>query len=722
MSFINSSDQDIPLVHFLLGTDLEAAFTNSVTMQAAFTFGMQITAQPGNLIQMSAAFEIGVELSGEPRLNAEPNVFGSAAISLNLLLEPDEPNLEQIGFAALQLGFSIEAVPTIRQAERDELRLNVSLLPSEPAANFQEVKARLLCDGEEIPIKRAALDAPPDQIGYRLDVTLARVSDRETVLSSENLEFQTGFVSGGETSWHTRLSGGKLMNSSFQISWTGDAPGDELTLSALSNLSDKLQYSPEKNLTMYDPSRIDQVPENSEILEDTAGNQFPEELVPIMEMRLYDLFEEILVERCGFQSFRSNLPNYRIRIANFDITAGYFSGIAPHIGQFEPLIFEVDDVIWIVDASISLPAGFPAPETLSISRYTNLSLSQEFQNLDGFIVIYSENDDGDFYVQRIEQTTESSGEFGDPNFTETEITRTFRDYRNFSNPQTTIRSELTGETRETYRNSELIGRETLTRQFDGLGRENGSRLTSEALVPNLNENGTLLMQTVRIDDYSVFYAAHPFERGKQIQTRSIRQISGLIAVDEENTYFDQNFEQPFLEAHQAGNLASGMSTRFGGIKNISESIKVLSSGQVKLETRIEDLVRNVITSSSSEVKTGDVALNAQTTRQRRVMVLETDQSTRTGKPLQNFAVGELPLQFAVPLARRKIKRAKSSPGNIAAELPGVDLSIKRGSIKLLEQRAGNLGSVLIEGFRETYDDLGTNRQKITTTLQGVKIS
>src|SRR6201990_1259793 len=116
---------------------------------------------------------------------------------------------------------------------------------------------------------------------------------------------------------------------------------------------------------------------------------------------------------------------------------------------------------------------------------------------------------------------------------------------------------------------ELIGRTTLTREFDGLGREIRATRWIRNRAPDLFFGGVSL-QLVKTKETKLQYLPHPFEPRREYLGKTARSESGLIAIDSENKYFDEDFEQDFTEAHKAGNLTEEMTTRQGAIKTVTE--------------------------------------------------------------------------------------------------------------------------------------------------------
>jgi hypothetical protein len=205
-----------------------------------------------------------------------------------------------------------------------------------------------------------------------------------------------------------------------------------------------------------------------------------------------------------------------------------------------------------------------------------------------------------------------------------------------------------------------------------------------------------------------------------LQDRQVTQTRGLIATDAENPYFGADFKQDFLEAHKAGNLNVDMTSSFGAIKTVTESLLTLGGGQVQIKVNTVDHVRGTTVNSISEIKTGDVGLNASVPKQRKLVVWRegVDLTAKRGARLAAFNAGDLPFRFALPLVERKLARETDQPDNASIEILGFDESCERGVFFAVEGRGGaDLGIYLTEGLNVS----GAYGAPITTTIDAGQI-
>jgi hypothetical protein len=635
------------------------------------------------------------------------------------LIAEDEQLLPVTNFL---IGVAFSAMPRVPVSRASELSLDVSVVPSPSSQNVQHNRFRMSADGTPISIKAFQMAAPVSGSGEQLDLTLVDPSQRDFIRSANLFLFEISQVdlSTGDDNWLPLFADATLSSSQLSIGWSNGAASDELSITTLAPLSNRLNKAPQTDLVIYDPLRMEMSAKQDPLV-DTNGTTYPEEIMPVAQFNLHKLFQ-ILVNRTGFAGFKTNLPKSPIRSATFGMKTGFWDGVKPHIGQFDELHFEKDNYLWIIDSTISLPLGFPAPRDLWIDRYKTLSITEQKVNLDGFTIQYSESDsdpDSGYFVTRTEpDDVQESGSWFDETYTKTITKRTLRDYK--ANPDSTVvqKTELWKEqTIVKNRSGKKISETNLEREFDFFGREIGATKTIKNLVPDVPTSTDLILKEVKKEVYTVQYAPHPFQAGKQYIRQTVRSISGLIGIDSTNKYLDLDFEQDFVEAHRTGSIRSDFTTKTGGIKKVTTINTPQPNGYVQTETRSEDLVRNLTFRSDNEAKTGDIAIGNKTTRQRELLVLETASSVKGDGLTPELPIAELDLFLAIPLVRRKIKRAKAGELELAVAFSGVDLTIRRGTVLNLKERNGDsLGCFLVEGYSIAGSRLGSSEQKVDTSL------
>ena len=601
---------------------------------------------------------------------------------------------------------------------------------NEPAANAfsqQCYAARLLGDDVEIPISSAVIEKPKGEIGLRVTMQISK-KQLSLVSLDKTYKFEVG-VSPQPSSplvWYTILEDAALDSRTFSRAFSNNAPNDSLSIGLISPVTNRLNKSPNSNIILFDPNKTEVTGEGIDKVFDNNGTLITTQIVSRSGLNLYTILARLRSES-GFAAIETNIPNYEITRAEFPFSQTFNAAISPFIGVFKPLIFPVGNVLWILDKTAEIPDEF-VPRAIVAETLENLTVSIPPGGVpDGFELTYIDsNSTANFYTTRTEQTTEESGVFGEAQFTRTFITQTIRDWKHTDNPAVVLRSELITKVHATYNNSlALIGRETESFIFDAQGKQKSSTRTVESLVPNLAAGGAVALLTVRSEQQTITYTPDPRNPRRFIQNRIVTAIRGLIAIDAENKYFDEDFKQDFGEANKAGNLAVSMTSEFGPIKTVTESLDSLSNGQYQVRVSTVDHLRNATTNSFSEPRTGDATLSGVGGKSSKKVIWRegVTLSNRSGIPPESFSGGEVPLVFLEPLCQRILQRLADGKHEGGVSVIGFDPSLDRGTFFSLYDRDNSyFGRFITEGLRVTLDNLGVpGQQKVTTEIETSEI-
>lgn len=578
----------------------------------------------------------------------------------------------------------------------------------------QRLRTRFKINGVEVPIKSFEFSKPKGATGSSLNVVLAK-ADLALLPNNAAFSFEIGKFISGVWQYFSLLSNGVLDSRSYNVAFLNDT----LSFSTVSPLADKLELCPRKNIICYDSAQVSLDLDESEPLFDSLGNEIESELRAVSGLSLYQLMDIAFVEGCGFASFQTNIPDFVVSRADFSFTSSYLDAVKGILGVFEPVLFAVGEVLWLLDKTQAIPSGFE-PNELTASKMLTYGAAQGSQPLiDGFLVTYTDSESSaNFSTNRLVQKTLATGSFGSPDFTETEITQTFRDWKHTDNPFLVVKSDLATEIEETYVNSALVGRTTENHFFDGQGKRTETRKTIESLVPDLI-SGMPSFLIVREEITEFFYKNDRFSPNRFVLDKTVLRVSGKIAKDSANQYFTEDFRQDFLEAHKAGNLAAGMSVETGAIKTVIEQFEQLGNGQTSSRTTTIDHLRHSVTNSFSDVKAGELGVNS-ISKPRQVVVWREGYNTSStkGARIQSFAVGEVPLRFALPLAERRLKRQLLRPQEASITVNGFEENLERGIYFAVKGRNNSaLGNFMTEGLTVRQSE----SQPIETVIEASEI-
>jgi hypothetical protein len=665
--------------------------------------------------------------SARGRIGSEANVFGLVDVGGGSAMSAaGHTVINGLAVLAGSSGFSA----TGRVAEGDQAEFNIFLTVGNVAGPGYAAaySARIYADGVSYPIKAFTYSEGRLDAGASLECTLQRPADRAAILAATSFKFDV-YDNG---SWTTLFDTGKRAGGNFGFAWTDGRPADALAVSTVGPIAEALAKSPARNLTIYDSLREAINAADYESIYDENGIAYPHDLHPIADMRLNDLLSYVFVTKCGFTAVQTNLPNFPIRRADASITGTYLESVAAAIGVFEPLIFaDANNVLWVLDSTVALPAGFSAAVVeIGHTQYKNAQFRITDQTADGYVVQYS--DSGalfDYFGDRdVADDAVKTGTSGNADYTETYITRRYRDYYKISNPAVPVRTEKILETTRVraYYNGVLIdlSETNETIEFDAKLRLRGISKTTDATIPDITDAGfSAISEQVRSESTEFVYLPDPTNPRREYLARTEKRIDGLLAIDSQNQHLGRPFKQEFYNAWRAGNLSGRVATTTGPIQTVTETVYLQKSGQVEVRTRTVDFMTTppVVINETTDARAGDITTNGENSATHETIVYRTGLSARTDNKLETLAVGELPIAFARPLARRRLDRRQRKTGSV--NLKGLNLAFGRGSVfKLLDRDGGSAGTFIVEGRSISGANLGDRSQQTNQILEVTEIT
>lgn len=670
------------------------------------------------------------------RVNLDANVFGAinAARSRAALMLANTRKMGTIGAARNRAAASSIGSTTVAAPESDSFLV---LLTVEAAGSrggladpgfVRRYGARISADGVNYPIKSYNFEKPVDELGVSLSFALVNPRDRAAILAAKSYKFELfGGDSGGLPAWKTMFDSGRRSGSNYAFAWKDGRTADELSVSTISPMSERLERSPENELTVYDPERVDLDASDFAPTLSQDGDAITHELQPVPGLTLYGLFDLVFVNYCGFAAVESTIEDFRIRRADFDPTGTYLDGVATHIGAFKPFFKVVGETLWILDGTARFPAGFGTPGQLKSDGYVSVQFAEQELNLDGFIVQYADDETGyDYISQRV--VPGAIQEFGDSPFADNYMTVqtfiTYREYWRNEDPTTPIRTEKIQDktvTRASVNGSIMqdVLTETENFTYDGTGLILRIEKTLFGLAPSLG--GGTFAQTIRTTKTWFTYSPDRFAPRRKFLREKREEITGLVAIDNENLHLGKPFVQDFTEANSAGNLREGMELRTRPIRTTVETTTQTGKGQSEMKTRVTDFLTSPPqnTGSTTDARGGDGSTNDQTGTPIRRRVLRPG-LTGSPKRLAVLSVMEIPWPVAEALALRRLAQTKTQRGPLL--LKGLKTEIDTGKQFELFDRAGNLlGLYLVEGLSISGQNLGTSAQTTRQTLMITRV-
>jgi hypothetical protein len=705
------------------GTELTGSLSVANNLRATAAGSTQIAASLTLAGTLQAASEGSTQVSASLRLNDEPNVFpqatveGSTVLTGGLSLGSD--------FAALSTG-GTEAEATLSVAVAEEFGFTIFLdIVGEgvQGGTVARYSARLTADGTEVPISSFDLSAPEGALGVGLAVTLAK-PDVSLVTNASAVQFDLGVWTGSAFEWVTMLSGGKLAGHELTIAVTRGGPGDSVKLALLDTVGDRWTLAPERPETLYDPDQGDQPAPSDIVTVNERGAKIEPVFTPVYSMTMREVLRRAYVVGCGFDRVVTNIPDFPVSEVTFSREGGYHEAARPLLSLFEPVYFAEGNDLWIIDAGAALPAGLQ-PRELPLSAYVKVTdTAPARQPVSSLVVAYRSDSSagGDYFTERLEQDDpQETGTFGVAGYTSTETERRVREYRNFDAPETIVREERVSETvTTTDYQFNVIGRETQVDSFDSLGRKSGHKRTVESRVPELAADGAFTLQKVEEETYAISYRAGAAGRDELAST--VKELAGLVLIDEDRTYLGKPYEIPLDDAHFSGYLDpdAGQSVEFKAIRTVIETYR-REGAATKVRRRPINHLNNASVPEKpiSETRAGSTAVSRRSQGVvRRMLTLP---GATAGRVVPTFGTGDLPGDMAISLGWRHLASLNSPPRQLSAQLPLLAFDIRRGTAVRPHSRSGVLGTYIVTATRVSGQSLGTQKQLITMSASGKEL-
>jgi hypothetical protein len=689
------------------------------TSQTSFSGG-RLAAAAAHIAGTSGKSLIG-------RVNGDANRFGALSIH-GVATVHTLPHFLIGGKCIINGAGGLSVRGRIIGGDAAECKIFLSVVDPIDNGTSATYSARLIADGTEYKIRAAEYSESKADVGVSLDLTLQRPDQRDAILAAASFQFDV-YDNG---SWTTLFDTGKLGGGGFSFAWADGRPSDQLTISTIAPIAQKLTKSPDLNTTVYDPFREDINASDFQNILDTNGHVYGHSLIPLPGMSINSLFNWLFVSTLGFSGYVTNIPNFPVRRLDFQMAGNYLDGVRGTIGNFDPLVFVQGTKIYALDSTLRLPAGFATPVVLSHDMYLNAQFKETELDADGYLVTYTEQDSDYDYQQTRDVIipTSTEGTEGSADYTETDVTQTFTDFYKLSNPGTPVRTEKTKEVttvRAMLRNA--AGVMTLTEisetteniSFDSKMRLTEISQSTIATIPNISSGVPFDFVTDFVRDISQRFEYKPdiFDPKREYLSSMTKKITALVATenDPDKKNVGDTFKQEFFDAWRAGNFTDTMTVNREPVQLVTETAFQTKKGQVEIRQRTTNYMTNppAVINQVTDGRTGDISQNSTSGSQATIIVYRDGVTARTGRKLVPVSTNMPPIYF-IPLFKRKLALRKRRQGTVT--MKGLTLSLVRGSaVRVLDRDGTTAGDYLIEGRKLAFNNLGTREQTTRQILE-----
>lgn len=582
------------------------------------------------------------------------------------------------------------------------------------------VTARLKSDATEINIDSFTFDAPEDKRGYELNCTFSDFAG--TIDETLPISFEIGIEKNGIQDFALLMDGGSILDISYKVARLDS----RVTIKAQSAMSERWNKSPVLPTVIYDPNQV-AISTASEALRgdvvDEDGNAIEPILTPIDNLDLIQLLNYVYVTSLGFTEAITNIPNYPIKRATFPLQSSFHSVAASQLSVFEP-VYSADDSdrLLIIDPQGVIPTGLPT-RGLSGSKYISIARDKQIgQKVTAVLLSYRENvvtADTGTITDRTEQETHQVGTFGEVGFQQTLITQFIKDFHgDLNNPSRVTNSIVWKIETRTYGVSGGIYREiSIETQTDSYA-DNFQLKTGYTkivqLLTRLPDDDTLLMRQVQTETNVITYA-NSQDPNSKIKQLEITSIAGTVIVTDNPDDPTRPSKVSLYEATRTDDFPGDATVELATpIKSIIERWEQKGPDQIEVRYQVYDHLTGKLEQNKTVQHTGTIEVRLGTAEEAVTMLIGTP-----GRVPASFDAGEIPFTIARGLAQRILDRQGASPTRIPIEFTGLDLALRRGSIRRVVDLLGNEYRTFITSYQIKGENLGRADFDVRMTGTGI---
>lgn len=592
----------------------------------------------------------------------------------------------------------------------------------------------LRINDSEVKLSKFSFSAPAGNIGSKCDVTIADVAAE--ILRGDQFDL-TLRITGGSQPKSRLIKNGKVIASGKSIA-SQRAQGltlraDSFQITGVDAIGGKWTYTRRTPMILYDPAFV--ILQDTELntnVNDEDGNRIFAESRALTGLDLQQILQFAYIEVLGFTDLITNLPNYPIPRADFSLSSAYHSIASSFYSLFEPLVFEDDDRLFILDVYGEIPPG-----VLSGARDVGVDKYLSFDTRDPEIAVVNavmlshkevsvqsltEDEFPENVTQRTDVETQDIGTFGQEGWIRNQFTRFVAEIHDDEDNPDRITSEIVWrvETRTTGLDEDGFPRELMIETQTDL-YSNSWRLklgyTKTTQVYAEDGSGGKLLQQAQTETNRLVWQPSITNPGEYEKLYSQTQISGLVVVEGEG---EDVTKTPLIEATRNKTVPDDGSASIEemSISSVNETWRYTGADQIEVHTqKIDHLVNRVeLTKTTEHIGTNAARVRTGSTfNTKQVLLTDPDSDLADGarEPI-SFDAGYVQYPIAKELALRKLESVRTPRTTVTARLATFDAGIRRGSIRNLIDRDGNVDKVIVTGY-------SVEGLPVVQTIEGVVI-
>ena len=563
--------------------------------------------------------------------------------------------------------------------------------------------------GTLLPVQSFVFDVPAGGMGSSLRVVLA--DPRATVNEDDRIRVRIGIADGGRTEWLKLVGGARITEINNETGYLSD----RVSFTAVNPMADRWARSPRRPLVLYDPAQTTLISVSASVARDIVDSErvaITPEFRVLASLDLHQLMQFVYIEKCGFSRVITNIDNYSLKRCDFTIEATWHSVVASEIGAFEPVYgSDDDDVLFILDPQGALPDDLPATlKKLKPRAYSAMASQRQVGGMVNAVILnYRDNSSAasEFsgaQTDRFTQHIEEAGSSGEAGWHRTVENRFIKDFHDNPNDPTDVTRSIIWKT--DTRVSAMVGgfaREvSIESQTDFWTSDWRLKVGYEKIVQaaaKLPGETVGLMREVQREYNRVVWEASQSRPGEMFKVWEVTQVTGTVLSTD--TGDPENPELISLyDANRTNSVSDDQTVELTRpISTVTERFRDTAEDQLESKAQKINQLIGVLDRNQTFQHTGTTAVRIDPQQiTARMLITNTSVPDEEARPPLQFNAGNIPFASALPLAQRLLDRRGSKPRTITFELAGLDLTLRRGTLRRIFTRDGQVFRTFITGY------------------------
>ncbi|HEX8090036.1 MAG TPA: hypothetical protein VF762_14340, partial [Blastocatellia bacterium] len=414
------------------------------------------------------------------------------------------------------------------------------------------------------------------------------------------------------------------------------------------------------------------------------------------------------------------------------LTSPYHSIASSQVALFEPQYSSEDlGTISIIDPQGTLPDELAAgARAVSLDAYVEFQRQKQTAPLINAVLLSYKDNTGSAsgtVTDRVDQEVQEVGTFGEAGWQRTLINRFIKEFHDDVNDSSRITREVVWkvESRTSARADGIVREIAIETQTDSYDYDWQLKTGYTKIVQLYTKLPGLaaLMRQVQTETNRIIWTGSKSNPSNLIKTWELTEVVGTILVEgDEDDPDNPQIKISLYEANRTNNISDEAEPRLAQpITTIIERWREVGPDQIEVEYQKIDHLDEKPEQTKTVQHTGTVTARLGQGAQAVTMLLRDEESEESDGtlPPAHINAGDIPFAPALEIANRVLARHGQQPQRVSIQFAGIDVALRRGSLRRVSERDGSEYLVFITGYTITGENLGTADFSIMQQAEGI---